>query len=40
MDDASCVNHGNPKDVLLTINQGTVLAIQAKIHDCLLDTVL
>ena len=40
MDNMRCVNPGNPKHALSGINQGIVLAIQAKGHSyCLLDTV-
>ena len=28
MDDVRCTDEGNPKETLLSINQGTVLAIQ------------
>ena len=37
MDDVRCADQGNPKDALLAINQGTVLA---KGHYWSLDTVL
>ena len=39
MDNVRCVNQGDPKDTVLVINQGTMLAIQAKGHYCSLDTV-
>ena len=40
MDDVKCVDLGIPKDALLAVNQGTLLANQAKGHYCSLDTVL
>ena len=40
MDSMRCNDQGNPKDALLAINQGIVLAIKAKGHYCSLDTVL